>query len=139
MTTRRVIVDHVDLMVSDLEASRAFYVSALEPLGFHLIEERDDGASFGIDGLDDFGLNLSPEPTRRAHVAFVAEERGSVDAFYLGALRAGGRSNGSPGIYPEYGPTYYAAYVLDPDDNNIEAVHHGDALHAGADEGHDSA
>ncbi len=125
MTLRRVIVDHVDLLVRDLAASRRFYEAALTPLGFGLLAERGDGASFGVEGADDFGINQNAEPTTRAHVAFVAPNREAVDAFYAAALAAGGRERSGPAVRPEYSPTYYAAFVWDPDGNNIEAVHHG--------------
>ncbi len=125
MTVRRVVVDHVDLLVRDLAASRSFYEAALAPLGFRLLDERADGASFGVEGADDFGINENAEPTTRAHVAFVAPNRAAVDAFYTAALVAGGREKSAPAPRPEYQLTYYAAFVWDPDGNNIEAVHHG--------------
>ena len=125
MTIRRVVVDHVDLLVRDLAASRHFYEAALAPLGFGLVDERADGASFGVEGADDFGINQNAEPTTRAHVAFVALGREAVDAFYAAALAAGGREKSAPALRPEYHPSYYAAFVWDPDGNNIEAVHHG--------------
>ena len=125
MTVRRVVVDHVGLLVRDLAASRRFYEAALAPLGFDLLAERGDGASFGVEGTDDFGIDRSDSPTTRAHVAFVAPSREAVDAFYAAALEAGGRDKSAPALRPEYHPTYYAAYVWDPDGNNIEAVHHG--------------
>ena len=125
MTIRQVVVDHVDLLVRDLDASRRFYAAALAPLGFRLLEERADGASFGVEGADDFGINRSDEPTTRAHVAFAGPSREAVDTFYAAALAAGGRAKSPPARRPEYHDAYYAAYVWDPDGNNIEAVHHG--------------
>jgi catechol 2,3-dioxygenase-like lactoylglutathione lyase family enzyme len=125
MTVRRVIVDHVGLLVRDLAASARFYRAALAPLGFTLLYEEEDGAAFGIEGVDDFGINRSDTPTAHAHVAFLAESRAAVDAFYAAALAAGGRPNEPPALRPEYHANYYAAYVYDPDGNNIEAVHHG--------------
>ena len=124
MIVRRVVVDHVDLLVRDLVASRRFYQATLAPLGFGLVDERADGASFGDEGADDFGINENAEPTTRAHVAFVAPSRAAVDAFYTAALAAGGREKSAPAVRPEDSPTYYAAFVWDPDGNNIEAVHH---------------
>ncbi len=124
MTERRVVVDHVGLLVSDLERSHRFYVAALAPLGFHLVREEQDGVAFGVEGADDFGINLNEQPTTRAHVAFVAETRAAVDAFYAAALAAGGRDRCAPALHPEYHSTYYAAFVSDPDGNNIEAVCH---------------
>ncbi|MDP9316697.1 MAG: VOC family protein [Chloroflexota bacterium] len=119
------MIDHVDLLVHDLVRSRAFYVAALKPLGYTIIAESETSVSFGIDHLDDFGINQSATPTTHAHVAFASPSREAVDAFYHQALAAGGRDNVAPRIHPEYHATYYAAYVYDPDDNNIEAVHHG--------------
>ncbi len=124
MTERRVVVDHVGLLVSDLERSRRFYAAALAPLGFDLVREEEDGAAFGVEGADDFGINLNAEPTVRAHVAFVAEHRAAVDAFYAAALATGGQDRSAPALRPEYHPSYYAAFVSDPDGNNIEAVCH---------------
>ncbi len=124
VTVRRVVVDHVGLLVRDLAASRRFYEAALAPLCFGLVDERADGASFGVEGADDFGINENTEPTTRAHVAFVAPSREAVDAFYAAALAAGGREKSAPALRPEYHPAYYAAFVWDPDGNNIEAVHH---------------
>ncbi|MDP9471677.1 MAG: VOC family protein [Chloroflexota bacterium] len=124
MTERRIVVDHVGLLIADLAASRRFYTAALAPLGFALVREEEDGAAFGVEGADDFGINLNAEPTTRAHVAFVAETRAAVDAFYTAALAVGGRDRSAPALRPEYLPTYYAAFVSDPDGNNIEAVCH---------------
>ena len=125
MTVRRVVVDHAGILVRDLAASKRFYEAALAPLGFGLLYEQEDGAGFGVEGADDFGINRNAEPTTRAHVAFVALTRDAVDAFYAAALANDGRDNGPPGLRPRYHAEYYAAYVLDPDGNNIEAVHHG--------------
>ncbi len=105
MTERRIVVDHVGLLVADLEASRRFYTAALAPLGFSLVREEEDGAAFGVEGADDFGINFNEEPTTRAHVAFVAETRAAVDAFYVAALAAGGRARSGPALHPEYHPT----------------------------------
>lgn len=124
MTVRRVVVDHVVLLVRDLEASETFYVAALEPLGFTLLSRKGDCVNFGVEDLDDFGICGSPEPTTRAHVAFVAQSREAVQEFYARALAAGGRRRIPPGIHEEYSPTYYAAFVYDPEGNNIEAVYH---------------
>jgi catechol 2,3-dioxygenase-like lactoylglutathione lyase family enzyme len=124
LTVRRVVVDHVVLLVRDLEESERFYSSALEPLGFGLLSRKGDCVSYGVDDLDDFAICRSPEPTNRAHVAFVAGSREAVQGFYERALAAGGRRRIRPGIREEYGPTYYAAFVYDPEGNNIEAVYH---------------
>ncbi len=124
MVVRRVMVDHVGLLVRDLEVSRRFYEAALRPLGFSILYRSEDGTAFGFEGADDFGINRSDAPTTGAHVAFAAESRGAVDAFYAAACATGGRDKSAPALHPEYHPGYYAAYVWDPDGNNIEAVHH---------------
>ena len=118
------VVDHVALSVSDLERSRAFYRAALEPLGFAELYEKDGLVGFGVEGRDDFGIAEREPVTRAAHVAFPAPGREAVQAFYEAALAAGGRDNGAPGPRPQYSERYYAAYVFDPDGNNVEAVYH---------------
>lgn len=125
MVVRRIVIDHVDLLVRDLERSRGFYGAALAPLGFALLDASATSASFGLEGADDFGINLAEqEPTTRAHVAFVAPNRAAVDAFWAAALAHGGREKEAPALHPEYHTGYYAAFVWDPDGNNIEAVCH---------------
>jgi catechol 2,3-dioxygenase-like lactoylglutathione lyase family enzyme len=119
-----VTVAHVAVNVTDFEAAKAFYLAALEPLGYRVVYEEPGALAYLADanGLD-FGLGRR-EPVGGAHVAFDCEEREAVDAFYAAALAAGGRDNGPPGLRPQYAPDYYAAFVLDPDGNNIEAVCH---------------
>jgi catechol 2,3-dioxygenase-like lactoylglutathione lyase family enzyme len=128
MVERRVVVDHVTLVVADLDASRRFYDAALRPLGFERLrtDDIDGGVGYGVTGADDFSLVPAGEaaPTTTAHVAFVAEDRAAVDAFYEAALAAGGTSRAAPRVRAEYSPRYYGAYVNDPDGNNIEAVFH---------------
>jgi catechol 2,3-dioxygenase-like lactoylglutathione lyase family enzyme len=118
------VLDHVALLVSDMEASRRFYLAALAPLGFRLLYENDTCAAFGTEGHDDFAICLEQSPTTRAHIAFTSPDRAAVDAFHAAALAAGGRDNGPPALRPEYHPGYYGGFVWDPDGNNIEAVHH---------------
>ena len=129
MVQRRVVVDHVGLVVSDLAASDRFYTEALKSLGFKRLHENgvDGAVAYGLEGLDDFAIKPARDApaTTSAHVAFVAESRGAVDAFYTAALAAGGTERAAPRVREEYSPRYYAAYVNDPDGNNIEAVHHG--------------
>jgi catechol 2,3-dioxygenase-like lactoylglutathione lyase family enzyme len=124
--------DHVALRVSDLEASRRFYGLALEPLGYHLLAEDAEAGYVGL-GQDrpQFWLGRAASngagPAVAAgplHIAFVSPDRISVDRFYGAAVAAGGRDNGAPGLRVHYHPGYYAAYVLDPDGNNVEAVCH---------------
>lgn len=90
-----------------------------------MVNVEEDCVGFGLPGLDDFGICRGPEPSTRAHVAFISPNPEAVDAFYQAALAAGGRSKRPPGLRPEYHAEYYGAYVWDPDGNNIEAVHHG--------------
>ena len=118
------VLDHVALLVSDMEASRRFYLAALDSLGFRLLYESDACVAFGTQGHDDFAICLEQPPSTRAHIAFVATDRAAVDAFHAAAVAAGGRDNGAPALRPEYHPGYYGAFVLDPDGNNVEAVHH---------------
>lgn len=122
-------VDHVKLPAADLEASRAFYGAALAPFGYKLVYEGESSLGFGIgDGGDDdepFALRRDDSPNVGTHIAFTASSAAQVDAFHAAALAAGGRDNGAPGERP-YGGYYYAAFVLDPDGHNIEAVYHGD-------------
>jgi catechol 2,3-dioxygenase-like lactoylglutathione lyase family enzyme len=121
------VIDHVSVGVSDLARSRAFYAQALTPLGFAEIGRWRDGArevTFGLDEADDFAISVEYPTGAPVHVAFAADRREQVDAFYAAALAAGGRDNGAPGRRPEYSDGYYGAFVLDPDGHNIEAVHH---------------
>jgi len=82
----------------------------------------DAHAGFGVDGRPFFWIGNGKRPVGALHVAFTAASRSQVDAFYQAALRAGGRDNGGPGLRPHYHPNHYAAFILDPDGNNIEAV-----------------
>ena len=121
-------IDHVKLPVSDLDASRAFYPAALEPLGLRLVYDTEPSLGFGRgDGGDDdepLALERAERPNVVSHVAFTATSPTEVDAFHAAALAAGGTDNGAPGERP-YGGYYYAAFVRDPDGHNIEAVFHG--------------
>ncbi len=112
--------DHVDLRVADLNASRLFYVEAL---GLPTLEgEWIEWGDFGIVAADD-----DHAPTRNLHVGFGVADRGAVDAWWNRMTEAGYESDGEPGPRPQYGATYYGAFVLDPDGHNIEAVCHGPA------------
>lgn len=115
---------HVKLPVRDLSASRRFYAEALAPLGFELVYEGPRSLGFGPPPAELFAVELTGEAVLGVHVAFNAVDIASVDAFHAAALAAGARDNGPPGLRP-YGRSYYAAFVLDPDGPNIEAVHHG--------------
>ncbi len=115
--------DHIRLAVSDLDASRAFYERALAPLGIGVVTEFPGAVGFGRDGKPSFWIGEGP-PSGPMHVAFLAPDRAAVDAFHREALAAGGRDNGAPGLREIYHPTYYGAFVYDPDGNNAEAVNH---------------
>ena len=118
--------DHVVFGVSDYAASKAFFLKALEPLG----------VAVGSEGTPTYGVELvtkdkaslclhqTEEKPAHLHLAFAAENRRQVDAFYRAALAAGGKDNGAPGLRPNYSPNYYAAFVIGPDGHNIEVVCH---------------
>jgi catechol 2,3-dioxygenase-like lactoylglutathione lyase family enzyme len=112
------LLDHLHLRVRDLEASKRFYAGALEPIG---LEVTDGDGWFSVDEL--FVSDDGPA-TVGLHIAFQAKDRETVDRFHAAALAAGGADNGAPGER-EYHPGYYAAFVLDPDGTNVEAVYHG--------------
>ncbi len=126
------MIDHTGVGVSDFERSKAFYETALAPLGYQLILEISSaetggfaGAGFGIPPKPDFWIGSGAPQVPPVHIALRADTRAEVDAFYRAAIAAGGRDNGAPGLRPHYHPTYYGAFVLDPDGHNIEAVCHG--------------
>ena len=122
------MIDHTGFGVSDYAASKAFYERALAPLGISLIMEvMDAAAGFGSGGKPIFWLEERRTPVTEVHVAFLAKDRATVDAFHAAGLEAGGKDNGAPGVRATYHPNYYGAYVLDPDGNNIEAVCHSPA------------
>ena len=121
-------IDHVTIAVADYEASRAFYERALAPLNVTCSESTSPdsglpGAAFGPPDAEDFIITPG-RPAAAIHVAFVAPDRTTVDAFHAAAVAAGGVDNGAPGIRVKYHPNYYGAFVLDPDGNNVEAVWH---------------
>ena len=114
------MLDHVTATVSDVDKAKDFYSKALEPLGYSVQAEFPGAAGFGSgEGIPDFWIGSSEE-RGAAHIAFSAK----VDAFYAAATSAGGKDNGAPGVRAHYHENYYAAFVLDPDGNNIEAVCH---------------
>ena len=121
-------VAHVAVNVTDWERAKGFYEPVLGLLGYRLVYEEEGALAYFADerGLD-FGIGRR-DPVGGAHVAFECDDRASVDAFHAAALEVEGRDNGAPGLRPQYDANYYAAYVLDPDGNNIEAVcHHAPA------------
>jgi catechol 2,3-dioxygenase-like lactoylglutathione lyase family enzyme len=128
------MIDHVEIRVSDLALSRAMYEAALAELGFVILSEGefegDAYVFFGRGDRDDFALHtVGTKPgrdraTTGAHIAFCAGDADSVTRWHVAAVRHGGTDNGPPGVRPEYTGNYYAAFVLDPDGNNVEAVFH---------------
>lgn len=115
--------DHLGLKVKDIEASVRFYTGALASLGHVLCSRDATGAGFGPKGEPALWLYLDKESERSAvHVAFRAADSAAVDRFHEGGLAAGGRDHGRPALRADYGPTYYAAFLIDPDGNNVEAV-----------------
>jgi catechol 2,3-dioxygenase-like lactoylglutathione lyase family enzyme len=126
------MIDHIGITVSNLEKSTAFYTKTLAPLGYVLCKNGPGSVSFGVreghgmcaDPGGDFWLSVGAPMKPRAHVAFNAASRADVDAFYVAGLAADGTDNGAPGLRAQYHPRYYAAFVLDPDGYNIEAVCH---------------
>jgi catechol 2,3-dioxygenase-like lactoylglutathione lyase family enzyme len=119
------LFDHVHLRTSDLEASRRFYGAAAEVLGIPLVDQEE---AFFVDELY---VSTDGPPTNAVHLAFQAPDHETVQRWHQAVLAAGGRDNGGPGER-EYHPGYYAAFALDPDGNNIEAVHHGPAPRSAA-------
>lgn len=122
------MLDHVTYSVSDIAAARRFYAEALSPIGYRVRHEFDhDGTTIlgiGSGGpATELWMYAGEKTLPRVHVAFRAETRAQVDEFYRLALAAGGSDHGAPGTRADYGPDYYAAFVLDPDGNNIELVH----------------
>lgn len=133
------LIDHIGFNVADYNRSRAFYDAALKPLGIAVVmevtpEQSGKGAYAGYGKTTDSGHIQAGKPSfwfgegeqlgNRLHVAFLAESRAEVDAFYTAAIAAGGTDNGGPGVRPHYHPNYYGAFVLDPDGHNVEAVCH---------------
>jgi catechol 2,3-dioxygenase-like lactoylglutathione lyase family enzyme len=128
---RAIAVDHLTLAVGDLARSRAFYEAALAPLGHH-VELFDGEPAFGPAGSEDFLIRAGGPTTPPLHLAFGAPSRAAVEAFHAAALAAGATDNGAPGPRPQYHAGYYAAFVLDPDGHNVEAVFHDLTLRAAA-------
>lgn len=115
------MIAHAMLVVADCERATAFYREALAPLGYRKNMEFGDAAGFNDGKNTDFWI-AQRDTVNPLHLAFEAKNRAEVEAFYEAALEAGGKDNGKPGYRSEYWPGYYAAFVLDPDGHNIEAV-----------------
>jgi catechol 2,3-dioxygenase-like lactoylglutathione lyase family enzyme len=118
------MIDHTGVSVSDVARAKAFYRAALAPLGYAMLMDFEQFAGFGVAPKPDFWIGHGVPNGPRVHVAFRADSRAIVDAFYKAAIAAGGRDNGPPGPRPHYHDNYYGAFVLDPDGHNIEAVCH---------------
>jgi catechol 2,3-dioxygenase-like lactoylglutathione lyase family enzyme len=119
--------DHVKFGVSDYAASKAFFLKALAPLGVAIVSEGTPTYGVELDAPESLAsliLYQTEEKPAPLHLAFTAENRQQVDAFYRAALEAGGKDNGAPGLCPEYNANYYAAFVIGPDGHNVELVCH---------------
>jgi len=116
--------DHVGFGVSDYAASKAFFLKALQPLGYVVVMEGPYGLGLGPNGKPLLWLSQSAEKPAHLHLAFTAESREQVEAFHRAGLAAGGKDNGPPGLRPQYHPNYYGAFIIGPDGHNIEAVCH---------------
>jgi catechol 2,3-dioxygenase-like lactoylglutathione lyase family enzyme len=119
------MLDHVSIGVRDLAAARRFYDAVLATLGARCLYEYEGGAGYGAEHPE-FWLGttehpVAPDDRSGLHICFQAPTRAAVDAFHTASLKAGGRDNGKPGLRPDYGPNYYAAFVYDRDGYRIEA------------------
>jgi catechol 2,3-dioxygenase-like lactoylglutathione lyase family enzyme len=130
------MIDHLSIVVADIEQARAFYGRVLATLGYRHVMDIEDAPDFvgtGYGGSEHepaFWIGAPkpaapvPPPADGQHIAFAAPDRAAVDTFYHEALAAGARDNGPPGLRPHYHPSYYAAFVIDPDGHHLEAVCH---------------
>ena len=115
--------DHIGLKVRDLDAAVRFYTAALGPLGHVLCSRDETSAGFGPEGAPALWLYLDPKAAKiGTHVAFTAKAKAAVGKFHAAGLEAGGSDHGQPGIRADYAANYYAAFLRDPDGNNVEAV-----------------
>ncbi|MBB5204046.1 catechol 2,3-dioxygenase-like lactoylglutathione lyase family enzyme [Inhella inkyongensis] len=123
------MLHHLSFATADLARSGAFYDAVLGALGYRRVFEAATAVGYGlVTDEDQFCLKLRhpvTPPGPGFHLAFAAPSRAAVDAFHAAALAQGGQDNGAPGLRPDYGPTYYAAFVIDPDGHRIEAVFKG--------------
>ncbi len=118
------IFDHIGFNVTDLQASKAFYLRALEPLGIGVALEGEGWLMFGRPNMPQFWIGSFGGTPGPIHIAFAAANREQVRRFHEAALAAGGKDNGAPGLREHYHPNYYGAFVIGPDGHNIEAVCH---------------
>lgn len=120
------MIEHVSVPVRSYQTAKPFYEKTLAPLGYHVqFDYPGEATGFMEGGHTSFWITQKDrvEPT---HVAFRADSKKAVEAFYAAALLSGGKDNGAPGFRTDYGPNYYAAFILDPDGNNIEACYFGE-------------
>ena len=118
--------DHIGFKVKDLDAAVRFYAAALAPLGHVVSTKEQSYAGLGPKGEPRLWLYSGKDARAPGvHISFRAPNRGAIDRFHADGLKAGGRDNGKPGLRTDYSPTYYAAFLLDPDGNNVEAVFMG--------------
>jgi catechol 2,3-dioxygenase-like lactoylglutathione lyase family enzyme len=116
------MIAHTSLAASDYVKAKKFYVHILGPLGYSVKMEYEGSAGFNDGKNTDFWLMEKKEGANKTHMAFEAKNKKEVDDFYTTALASGGKDNGAPGYRKEYWPGYYAAFIFDPEGNNIEAV-----------------
>ena len=121
------MIDHLSISVKNIEKSKDFYAQVLKPLNGEIKMEHGKTVNFGKvkAPFGPFWMGEGETESAVAHVAFMADSKEAVAAFYEAGLAAGGTDNGAPGYRPEYSEDYYAAFILDPDGNNIEAVYYG--------------
>ncbi len=118
-------LDHINLFAEDVARSREFYLQVLAPFGYRLVRDFGEvAAGLGTENYAALGLVRSKPTVQAVHLAFRVGTRNEVERFYAGALSAGAKSNGAPGLRVHYHPHYYAAFVLDPDGHNLEVVCH---------------
>ena len=119
------MIHHVSIGVRDLAKAKRFYDAAFAPLGYRLLNDFGESVGYGAEGarywVSAVKRPVPADPDSGLHICFEAASRKAVDAFHVAALGAGGKDNGKPGLRPDYGPNYYAAFVIDPDGYRVEA------------------
>jgi catechol 2,3-dioxygenase-like lactoylglutathione lyase family enzyme len=120
----KTVFDHIEIGVTNLEASKAFFLEALAPLGVAVAMEVSDAVGLGQDHKPSLWLGAAAVKPAPLHLAFAAENRAQLDEFHRRALTAGGKDNGPPGLRPHYHANYYAAFVIGPDGHNVEVACH---------------
>jgi len=120
------MLDHMEIQCRDIASTAAFYDTVLAPLGGVRIKDFGEAIGYGVPPMPDFwiGTQRTGEGFRETHIAFTANDRATVDAFFAAAVQTGAEVLHEPRVWPEYHPNYYGAFVRDPDGNNVEAVCH---------------